>query len=111
MQIKIQGKMVDVSRKDCGKRDCFYLLQDKGTFVQGRGYTSYHEKPRWVCGHRHLHGCPHGSVCPSCNTINLPGDTVCYGAPRRFPSERFRIRASSCNEGVERRYDDELSKM
>lgn len=85
MQIKIQGKMVDVSRKDCGKRDCFYLLQDKGTFVQGRGYTSYHEKPRWVCGHRHLHGCPHGSVCPSCNTINLPGDTVCYWCAKEIP--------------------------
>jgi len=77
MLIKVKGKMVDVSRADCGKRDCFHLFQDKGTFSPGRGYTSYHKKPRWVCGRRHLHGCPNGPLCPECKTVNLPGDTVC----------------------------------
>jgi hypothetical protein len=32
--------------------------EDKGTFVQGRGYTSYHKVPKPVCMTRHLHGCP-----------------------------------------------------
>ena len=63
MLIKIKqsdGKKieVDVSDKSCATATCFSLGQDKGTFVQGRGYTSYHAKPRWVCMRRHLHGCP-----------------------------------------------------
>lgn len=77
MQVRIQGKSVDVCRKDCGERDCFYLFQHKGTFAQGRGYTSYYKTPKWVCGRRHLHGCPNGPVCPECRTMALPGDTVC----------------------------------
>jgi hypothetical protein len=85
MIVTIQGKAVDVSRDDCGKRDCFYLFQDKGTFVQGRGYTSYHKKPRWVCGRRHMRGCPNGPACPACNTMGLPGDAVCHYCRKPIP--------------------------
>jgi hypothetical protein len=33
-------------------------MYDKGSFVPGRGYTRYYEKPLLVCGERHLNGCP-----------------------------------------------------
>ena len=59
--IQHSGYAVDVFDKDCGSRSCFGLGFDKGTFVQGRGYTSYHAKPRPVCMTRHLNGCPHRS--------------------------------------------------
>lgn len=62
---------VAVARKDCRERKCYVLGFDKGTFVQGRGYTSYHKKERPVCMTRHLCGCPHGSVCPKCRTMEL----------------------------------------
>lgn len=58
MIIKMDGKKVDVCDRNCVSKKCFWLGQDKGTFVQGRGYTSYHKTPRWVCMRRHLHGCP-----------------------------------------------------
>jgi hypothetical protein len=32
--------------------------EDKGTFSQGQGYTSYHKVPIPVCMTRHMHGCP-----------------------------------------------------
>ena len=78
MNVKVDKKSVDVSHKDCPKMECFQLGQDKGTFAPGRGYTSYHDKPRWVCFRRHLHGCPVGWICPDpCNTVMSPPDTKC----------------------------------
>ena len=78
MNVKINGKNVDVCHKDCPKQECFHLGQDKGTFVQGRGYTSYHKTPLWVCMTRHLHGCPEGWLCPEpCNTIMAPPNKKC----------------------------------
>jgi hypothetical protein len=58
--IKREGKQVDVCDKDCKKRPCFSLLQDKGAFTPGRGYHYYKDAAsvKWVCGRRHLHGCP-----------------------------------------------------
>jgi len=57
-------KKVDVSHKDCPKRECFWLGFDKGSFVPGRGYTNYHTDSKGkqieypVCMRRYLHGCP-----------------------------------------------------
>jgi hypothetical protein len=43
----------------CWKRSCMQPGVNKGTFVQGRGYTSYHKEPWPVCMENHLRGCPH----------------------------------------------------
>lgn len=40
-------------------KSCFCAGENKGTFSQGRGYTSYFKKPKKVCGTRFFHGCPH----------------------------------------------------
>lgn len=44
----------------CNWRACFGVGENVGTFVQGRGYTSYYSKPVLVCTVRHHHGCPLG---------------------------------------------------
>jgi len=49
---------VRVVTKDCLRMKCYNPGQDKGTFTQGKGYTSYYKNPEWVCMYRHLHGCP-----------------------------------------------------
>ena len=42
----------------CRYRECFQHGENKGTFIPGRGYTSYHKKPIHVCMTRHMNGCP-----------------------------------------------------
>ena len=49
---------VSTCDRECVFRECLHVGEDKGTFVQGRGYTSYHKTPELVCMTRHLHGCP-----------------------------------------------------
>lgn len=79
MICKIGKLKVDVLDAKCAKRPCFYLGFDKGSFTQGVGYTSYHrdakgrivERP--VCWRRHMHGCPHLSVCLACNLLEVDG--------------------------------------
>jgi hypothetical protein len=68
MLVRINKRLVDVVDSLCAKRHCFRYGEDKGTFVQGRGYTGYHKKPRPVCMNRHLNGCPHCAVCLDCRT-------------------------------------------
>jgi hypothetical protein len=46
----------------CKWRDCYAPGQDKGSYSQGRGYTSYYDKPLPVCMTRMCHGCPSGPV-------------------------------------------------
>lgn len=71
------GKLrVDVARADCLSRSCYQLGFDKGVYVQGRGYVSYHKKERPVCMTRHLHGCP--LLCTL--EIDGPGATCRCGA-------------------------------
>jgi len=67
---------VEVSYKTCPNKSCFQIGEDKGTFVQGRGYVKYHDKVRLVCFRRHLHGCPTASVCRICHT-SYPEGEVC----------------------------------
>lgn len=83
MLVKIGKHRVNVAYRDCGTMPCFSLGFDKGTYSQGRGYTSYHtdakgrrvEKP--VCMTRHLRGCPSNSVCSApgcrCSSVRAPG--------------------------------------
>jgi predicted transcriptional regulator len=84
MIVKIGKRRVDVARADCGSLACFAIGFDKGTFTQGRGYTSYHkdakgrrvEKP--VCATRHYGGCPTHSVCQRCwGSSPLEPDGLC----------------------------------
>jgi hypothetical protein len=70
MEIKIKGKFVDVLDNLCRERKCFSLFLDKGIFVVGRGYLSSHKKPKWVCGTRHLQGCPDVYYCRQCKTVH-----------------------------------------
>jgi len=73
MRVNIHGMNVDVLDADCASRECLSVGADKGTFAPGRGYTSYHAKPRAVCMTRHLHGCPARSICPDCRTVSARG--------------------------------------
>lgn len=87
MIMRIDRRQVDVARADCGSRLCFQLGFDKGSFTAGRGYTSYHRNingrriERAVCMTRHLHGCPHASVCPVCRLVEIdpPGARCSHG--------------------------------
>jgi len=77
MIVKIGEHRVDVKDENCRCRNCYSLGFDKGTFVQGMGYTHYHKKPLPVCWTRHLNGCPHVSVCPQCRTLQVEGVLDC----------------------------------
>jgi hypothetical protein len=49
---------VDVSSADCLSMKCYHPHRNGGPFTPGRGYTSYYQKPEWVCITRDCHGCP-----------------------------------------------------
>jgi hypothetical protein len=55
---RLEYDCVDVCEASCLEKECFHLFRDQGSFQPGRGYTRYHAESRWVCGTRHLHGCP-----------------------------------------------------
>jgi len=46
----------------CEWRHCLRKGEDKGSFVHGQGYVSYHKTPKHVCLTRHVSGCPDGPV-------------------------------------------------
>lgn len=67
-------KGVDVRDAKCHDRPCYCGGFDKGSFVPGRGYTYYRDrKERRVCMTRHVQGCPTGSMCPTCKTLEVDG--------------------------------------
>ena len=70
---KVGTNKVDVISTLCPSLPCYHAAQDKGTFTPGRGYTSYHKKPQWVCMTRHAHGCPVTHRCLPCNSVIAPG--------------------------------------
>lgn len=78
VKCKRDGKtvQVDVSYKTCPSKSCFRIGEDKGTFVQGKGYVKYHDKVRLVCWQRHIDGCPTTSICRFCHTM-FPEGEVC----------------------------------
>lgn len=51
---------VDVSDKECPKRECYWPRPDPGVFSQGVGYRTRNQgrKPDWLCGNREIRGCP-----------------------------------------------------
>jgi hypothetical protein len=77
--IKTKRGMVDVADAGCGEHlPCFAIGEDKGTYMQGRGYTSYHSKPQLVCWTRHLQGCPTVWSCIPCRRIwGAYSDEIC----------------------------------
>jgi len=56
MKVKHGGHLVDVFEKSCPKKSCFWMRQNPGVFVQGRGYSNPGKD--WLCGTRQAHGCP-----------------------------------------------------
>lgn len=68
---------------ECGKfawwKSCFCPGENKGTFSQGRGYTSYYKNPKKVCGTRMFHGCPHELVVHCGNYWQSKQPDVDYG--------------------------------
>ena len=42
----------------CPYRRCFHKYEDKGSFSQGVGYTSYNKEFKPVCATRQAQGCP-----------------------------------------------------
>lgn len=90
MEVKINGKRVDVADSLCAERSCFILGVDKGTFVPGRGYTSYHKEQRWVCQRRMLHGCPTWHVCAHCHYA-LSEDALCRCSKSREARKEIMI--------------------
>lgn len=77
MKVKIGKQMVDVSSSGCSAAlDCFQIGRDKGTFAQGKGYTSYHKEEVLCCWTRHLNGCPDAGECLDCRTICSPAAFV-----------------------------------
>lgn len=59
----------------CWMRECMWVGEDKGSYSPGRGYTSYHAKPRPVCSTRQNRGCPY--PLPEAN----PENARCCFAP------------------------------
>lgn len=53
------GRDADVLDGQCCARPCLHVGEDKGSYTQGRGYTSYYKNPKLVCMSRLLRGCPH----------------------------------------------------
>lgn len=41
----------------CRWRKCLHKGENKGPYTPGRGYTSYFDKPEYVCMTRMQHGC------------------------------------------------------
>jgi hypothetical protein len=77
VNIKHDGQSVDVKDARCATRSCLRVGVDHGVFAAGRGYTRYHDKPRFVCMTRHLHGCPQAGVCEACRSVCVEGVTHC----------------------------------
>ena len=90
--VKIRGKDTDVSRSDCGRRECFSIGHDQGPYVQGRGYTGT-GSGQALCLTRHLHGCPTVSYCPACNLSSVLHITELDGACTRRGCEGKRVDA------------------
>lgn len=81
--VKVRDKnvkqMVDVSDKECPKRECYWPRPDPGVFTQGVGYRTRYPgcKSDWLCGNREIRGCPE-KYCHTPNTkAYLPKCLVC----------------------------------
>jgi predicted transcriptional regulator len=87
---KIRGVDTDVSRSDCGRRECFSLGHDRGPYVQGRGYTGT-GTGQARCLTRDVHGCPSNSVCTKCKTSSPLHVTELDGACDRRHCDGDRV--------------------
>ena len=77
MIVRIGKLLVNVLDAACPSRECYSLGFDKGSYTQGRGYTSYRTDAKGrrvehpVCMTRHLRGCPINSVCSTCRLCSV----------------------------------------
>jgi len=88
------SREVDVCDAYCAGRVCLWVVEDKGTFVQGRGYVSYYRTPELVCWTRHLHGCP--SPLPPPEPALLRERLRCCEAPAFSRRKRVGVRRQRC---------------
>ena len=66
---------VDVSDKECPKRECYWPRPDPGAFTHGVGYRARHQGKRdWLCGNREIRGCPRKYCHTSGNKDNSEGE-------------------------------------
>src|SRR3989344_3272845 len=92
----------------CWARPCMWPGEDKGTFIQGQGYTSYRGRPEPVCIHNHLHGCPH--PCPEPD----PESARCCFRPdykRRGAAPVGCRECSTCKNRVPVKFTKSLDKL
>jgi len=90
------GRDADVLDEKCCARPCLNIGEDKGTYVQGRGYTSYHKNPKLCCMTRELRGCPHPLPEPDPEKIrccNVPD----FPKPKKG-SRPYRQKCRTCGE-------------
>ena len=92
----------------CWARSCMQPGENKGTYAQGRGYTSYYDVPKPVCSRNHLHGCPHPLPEPDPETARCcfrPTYKYQRGAPPRQQE------CEVCGKHVPRAFAKELNKL
>ena len=63
------GREVSVLDRDCELRECLWVRDDPGTFVQGRGYRRDGPGRGLLCGRREAHGCPSPLPAPSAEKV------------------------------------------
>jgi len=91
----------------CWARACMRVGEDKGSYAPGRGYTSYHSKPRPVCMTRHTRGCPHPLPDPD------PESARCCYRPtfRNARRNRKAVPCETCGATVSGKVAQELRKL
>lgn len=90
------GRDAAVSNEQCQARSCLHVGEDKGTFVPGRGYTSYHKNPTLMCMTRMLHGCPFPLPEPDLEKIRCCVDPD-FPQPRKN-RQPWRQKCRTCNQ-------------
>lgn len=63
-KMKVKDKtfkvMVAVYEASCQQKTCYWPRKNPGVFAQGRGYSGATNE--WLCGTRHIRGCPPAGV-------------------------------------------------
>lgn len=96
MKVKVGSEKVEVLDSLCPYRRCYWRGEDKGTFVQGRGYTSYYKTPYIVCWTRHTKGCPH--PIPEIDSERLRCCSAMDFAPGRKGKRAWSKRCRGCGQ-------------
>lgn len=83
------GRDCKLQSEKCLGRPCLHLAENKGVFVQGRGYTHYYDNPELVCWTNHRDGCPYPYPEPD------PEKVRCCSVPD-FPKATPGVKTQKC---------------